>query len=214
MGVAGWRFANKANNNGRAVVIAILEEWPVICSVAVAVGASRDALANAHLPGWPAPASRQLAESVAKYVVIDMFAKACAGASTKDVLVERFDERAFVQDGDGQLRARAGPQPSRYRTQDSRTATNSSVFDQLLGEHQDRFRDGEPECLARGFKPDIGNPVALAPAQAGLFILALEGCRRASEQRRFYILKCVDADDGVEAIAADSGVVSADWHPQ
>jgi hypothetical protein len=39
MGVAGWRFANKANNNGRAVVIAILEEWPVICSVAVAAGA-------------------------------------------------------------------------------------------------------------------------------------------------------------------------------
>ena len=39
----------------------------------------RDALANAHLPGWPAPASRQLAESVAKYVVVDMFAKACAG---------------------------------------------------------------------------------------------------------------------------------------
>ena len=46
----------------------------------------RDALATAHLPGWPAPASRQLAEVVAKYVVIDMFAKACAGASTKDVI--------------------------------------------------------------------------------------------------------------------------------
>jgi multiple sugar transport system substrate-binding protein len=46
----------------------------------------RDALANAHLPGWPAPASRQLAESVAKYVVIDMFAKACTGAPTKDVI--------------------------------------------------------------------------------------------------------------------------------
>jgi multiple sugar transport system substrate-binding protein len=46
----------------------------------------RDALANAHLPGWPAPASRQLAESVAKYVVVDMFAKACAGAPTKDVI--------------------------------------------------------------------------------------------------------------------------------
>jgi len=84
-------------------------------------------------------------------------------------------------------------------TADSRTATNSSVFDHLVGEQQERFRDGEPERLAGGFKPDIGNPVALAPAQAGLFILALEGCRRASEQRRFYILKCVDADDGVEA---------------
>jgi hypothetical protein len=29
--------------------------------------------------------------------------------------------------------------------------------------------------LAGGFKLDIGNPVALAPAQASLFILALEG---------------------------------------
>ena len=46
----------------------------------------RDALATAHLPGWPAPASRHMAESVAKYVVVDMFAKACAGASTKDVI--------------------------------------------------------------------------------------------------------------------------------
>jgi multiple sugar transport system substrate-binding protein len=46
----------------------------------------RDALANAHLPGWPAPASRQMAESVAKYVVVDMFAKACAGTSTKDAI--------------------------------------------------------------------------------------------------------------------------------
>jgi multiple sugar transport system substrate-binding protein len=27
-----------------------------------------------------------LAESVAKYVVVDMFAKACAGAATKDVI--------------------------------------------------------------------------------------------------------------------------------
>jgi multiple sugar transport system substrate-binding protein len=48
----------------------------------------RDALANAHLPGWPAPASRQVAEVVAKYVVIDMFAKACAGTATKDVIKE------------------------------------------------------------------------------------------------------------------------------
>jgi multiple sugar transport system substrate-binding protein len=46
----------------------------------------RDAMTTAHLPGWPAPASRQMAESVAKYVVVDMFAKACAGASTKDVI--------------------------------------------------------------------------------------------------------------------------------
>src|SRR5215469_11077827 len=46
----------------------------------------RDAMATAHLPGWPAPASRQMAESVAKYVVVDMFAKACTGTSTKDVI--------------------------------------------------------------------------------------------------------------------------------
>jgi multiple sugar transport system substrate-binding protein len=46
----------------------------------------RDALKDAHLPGWPAPPDRRLAESIAKYVVVDMFAKACAGASTKDVI--------------------------------------------------------------------------------------------------------------------------------
>jgi hypothetical protein len=39
MGVAGWRFANKTKDNGRAVVIAILEEWSLICLVAVATGA-------------------------------------------------------------------------------------------------------------------------------------------------------------------------------
>ena len=48
-------------------------------------------------------------------------------------------------------------------------------------------------------KLDIGNPVALAPAQAGLCILALEGCRPASERRRLHVLECVDADNGVEA---------------
>ena len=46
----------------------------------------RDAVATAHLPGWPAPPDRRLAESVAKYVVVDMFAKACSGTSTKDVI--------------------------------------------------------------------------------------------------------------------------------
>ena len=37
MGVAGWRFAQK-NLSGRAAVIAVLEDWPAICSVVVAVG--------------------------------------------------------------------------------------------------------------------------------------------------------------------------------
>ena len=36
-GVAGWRF--KTKNNGRAAVIAVLEQWSVICWVAVAAGA-------------------------------------------------------------------------------------------------------------------------------------------------------------------------------
>jgi len=48
----------------------------------------RDALASAHLPGWPAPVSRAQSEVIAKYVVVDMFAKACAGGSTKDVIKE------------------------------------------------------------------------------------------------------------------------------
>ena len=39
MGVAGWRFAHmKRNPGGRAAIVAVLEEWPVICSVAVAAG--------------------------------------------------------------------------------------------------------------------------------------------------------------------------------
>jgi multiple sugar transport system substrate-binding protein len=46
----------------------------------------RDALATAHLPGWPAPVSRAQSEVIAKYVVIDMFAKACSGTSTKDAI--------------------------------------------------------------------------------------------------------------------------------
>ena len=39
MGVAGWRFAHKTKDNGRAVVIAILEAWPLICAATVAAGA-------------------------------------------------------------------------------------------------------------------------------------------------------------------------------
>ena len=43
----------------------------------------RDAMASAHLPGWPAPPNRQLAENVAKYVVVDMFAEVCSFSTTK-----------------------------------------------------------------------------------------------------------------------------------
>lgn len=48
----------------------------------------RDSLATSHQLGWPAPISRASSESVAKYVVVDMFAKACAGKSTKDVIAD------------------------------------------------------------------------------------------------------------------------------
>ncbi len=46
----------------------------------------RDSIETSHLPGWPAPISRPQAEVIAKYVIIDMFAKACSGAATKDVI--------------------------------------------------------------------------------------------------------------------------------
>ncbi len=48
----------------------------------------RDSLSTSHLPGWPAPISRPQSESVAKYVVVDMFAKACGGKSTKEVIAD------------------------------------------------------------------------------------------------------------------------------
>jgi len=48
----------------------------------------RESLATSHLPGWPAPIGRKSTESVAKYVVVDMFAKACAGKSTKEVIAD------------------------------------------------------------------------------------------------------------------------------
>jgi hypothetical protein len=38
MGVAGWRFAHMKRVGGRATVVAVLEELPVICSLAVAAG--------------------------------------------------------------------------------------------------------------------------------------------------------------------------------
>jgi hypothetical protein len=39
MGVAGWRFAHvKRNLSGRAAIVAVLEDWQVICSAVVAAG--------------------------------------------------------------------------------------------------------------------------------------------------------------------------------
>jgi multiple sugar transport system substrate-binding protein len=46
----------------------------------------KESLKTSRLPGWPAPPSHAMSESMAKYVVVDMFAKACQGASTKEVI--------------------------------------------------------------------------------------------------------------------------------
>ena len=46
----------------------------------------KESLKTSRLHGWPGPASHALSESVAKYVLVDMFAKACRGDSTKDVI--------------------------------------------------------------------------------------------------------------------------------
>jgi multiple sugar transport system substrate-binding protein len=46
----------------------------------------RQSLETSHLPGWPAPVGRYQAEVIAKYAIIDMFAKACGGAATKEVI--------------------------------------------------------------------------------------------------------------------------------
>lgn len=46
----------------------------------------RQSLETSHLPGWPAPVGRYQAEVIAKYVIIDMFAKACSGTATKEVI--------------------------------------------------------------------------------------------------------------------------------
>ena len=37
MGVAGWRFAHNTKDSRRAVVIAIRETWPLICTAMVAI---------------------------------------------------------------------------------------------------------------------------------------------------------------------------------
>jgi len=38
MGVAGWRFAHRRELAGGQAVVAVLEELPVICSLAIAAG--------------------------------------------------------------------------------------------------------------------------------------------------------------------------------
>ena len=47
----------------------------------------RDILAISHLPGWPnVTSNRATSESMAKYVIVDMFAGAAQGKSTKEVV--------------------------------------------------------------------------------------------------------------------------------
>src|SRR5881296_796092 len=46
----------------------------------------KESLKTTHLHGWPGPPSHAMSESVAKYVLVDMFAKACRGDATKDVI--------------------------------------------------------------------------------------------------------------------------------
>ena len=62
MGVAGWRFAHgKRNLSGRAAIVAVLEDWPVICSVVVVVGSMImiGIMSSWKSPGLPVPAKRQ-----------------------------------------------------------------------------------------------------------------------------------------------------------
>jgi len=46
----------------------------------------KESLKTTRLHGWPGPPSHAMSESVAKYVLVDMFAKACQGESTKNVI--------------------------------------------------------------------------------------------------------------------------------
>jgi len=59
MGVAGWRFAHvKRNLSGRAAIVAVLEDWQVICSAVVAAGSMNHARVDA-LQGLAAVSAKQ-----------------------------------------------------------------------------------------------------------------------------------------------------------
>jgi hypothetical protein len=61
MGVAGWRFAHRKRISGRAAVVAVLEELPVICSL---LRPSRDHDRDHALPGSAAVKGLNLSASV------------------------------------------------------------------------------------------------------------------------------------------------------
>jgi multiple sugar transport system substrate-binding protein len=46
----------------------------------------KEIVQHSHLPGWPAVSSRAASESLARYVICDMFAGAAQGKSTKEVI--------------------------------------------------------------------------------------------------------------------------------
>jgi multiple sugar transport system substrate-binding protein len=46
----------------------------------------KESVQYSHLPGWPGPGDRRASESLAKYVIADMFAGAASGKSTKEVI--------------------------------------------------------------------------------------------------------------------------------
>src|SRR5581483_10656838 len=52
----------------------------------------RDCADNAKFPGWPGPAGRKAAEALAKYIMIDMYAKAFQGMPAEDAVKWAHDE--------------------------------------------------------------------------------------------------------------------------
>ena len=46
----------------------------------------KDSLPTSHAPGWPAANSRAAAESLAKYVLVNMYQNAAKGMSTKEAV--------------------------------------------------------------------------------------------------------------------------------
>jgi multiple sugar transport system substrate-binding protein len=49
-------------------------------------GPYKESVASAHLPGWPAANSRAASESLAKYVLVNMYQNAAKGMPTKEAV--------------------------------------------------------------------------------------------------------------------------------
>ncbi len=48
----------------------------------------RDSVRYGRWVGWPGPPNRSASESLSKYIVVDMFAKACQGTAPRDAIVQ------------------------------------------------------------------------------------------------------------------------------